>query len=89
MHIPDGFIDGKTAATTALLSAAGVGLALRQVRRLASELVTTGPIEERIEVVRDVCALLRRQGFAYPQTAHSVIEQIGCDAMATGDGALA
>ncbi|HOW79103.1 MAG TPA: energy-coupling factor ABC transporter permease [Verrucomicrobiota bacterium] len=33
MHIPDGFIDGKTAAATALLSAAGVGLALRQVRR--------------------------------------------------------
>jgi cobalt/nickel transport system permease protein len=33
MHIPDGFIDGKTAATTALLSAAAVGLALRQVRR--------------------------------------------------------
>lgn len=33
MHIPDGFIDGKTAATTAVLSIAGVGLALRQVRR--------------------------------------------------------
>ena len=33
MHIPDGFIDGKTAATTALLSAAGVWLALRQARR--------------------------------------------------------
>jgi len=33
MHIPDGFIDAKTAATTALLSAAGVGLALRQARR--------------------------------------------------------
>src|SRR5512142_358034 len=33
MHIPDGFIDGKTAVTTALLSVAGVGLALRQVRR--------------------------------------------------------
>ena len=33
MHIPDGFIDGKTAATTALLSAAGVGLALRHARR--------------------------------------------------------
>jgi cobalt/nickel transport system permease protein len=33
MHIPDGFIDGKTAATTAALSIAGVGLALRQVRR--------------------------------------------------------
>jgi len=33
MHIPDGFIDGKTAATTVLLAAAGVGLALRQVRR--------------------------------------------------------
>jgi cobalt/nickel transport system permease protein len=32
MHIPDGFIDGKTAATTAVLSIAGVGLALRQVR---------------------------------------------------------
>ena len=33
MHIPDGFIDGKTAATAALLSAAGVGLALRHARR--------------------------------------------------------
>jgi len=33
MHIPDGFIDGKTAIATAILSAAGVGLALRQVRR--------------------------------------------------------
>ena len=33
MHIPDGFIDGKTAATTVVLSALGVGLALRQVRR--------------------------------------------------------
>jgi cobalt/nickel transport system permease protein len=32
MHIPDGFIDGKTAAATAALSAVGVGLALRQVR---------------------------------------------------------
>jgi len=33
MHIPDGFIDGKVAATTVLLSTAGVGLALRQARR--------------------------------------------------------
>ena len=33
MHIPDGFLDGKTAATAAVLSFAGVGLALRQVRR--------------------------------------------------------
>lgn len=33
MHIPDGFIDGKTAAATAVLSLVGVGLALRQVRR--------------------------------------------------------
>lgn len=33
MHIPDGFIDAKTAVATAVLSAAGVGLALRQVRR--------------------------------------------------------
>jgi len=33
VHIPDGFIDGKTAAATAALSAVGVGLALRQVRR--------------------------------------------------------
>lgn len=32
MHIPDGFIDGKTALATAALSAVGVGLALRQVR---------------------------------------------------------
>jgi cobalt/nickel transport system permease protein len=33
MHIPDGFIDGKTAVTTAALSAVGLGFALRQVRR--------------------------------------------------------
>jgi len=33
MHIPDGFIDGKTAVTAAALSAAGVGFALRQVKR--------------------------------------------------------
>jgi cobalt/nickel transport system permease protein len=33
MHIPDGFLDLKTAATAAGLSVVGVGLALRQVRR--------------------------------------------------------
>lgn len=33
MHIPDGFIDGKTVAVTAALSVLGVGLALSQVRR--------------------------------------------------------
>jgi cobalt/nickel transport system permease protein len=33
MHLPDGFIDGKTAAVTAALSVAGLGFALRQVRR--------------------------------------------------------
>lgn len=33
MHIPDGFIDGKTAVATALLSLVGVGLALRRVKR--------------------------------------------------------
>ncbi|MBI5243027.1 MAG: energy-coupling factor ABC transporter permease [Elusimicrobia bacterium] len=33
MHIPDGFIDAKTAIAAAALSAAGVGLALRQARR--------------------------------------------------------
>jgi cobalt/nickel transport system permease protein len=33
MHIPDGFIDGKTAVATAALAAAGVGLALRRVKR--------------------------------------------------------
>ena len=33
MHIPDGFIDGKTALVTAALSAVGVGLALRQVKK--------------------------------------------------------
>jgi len=33
MHIPDGFLDGKTALATAALSAAGLGFALRQVRR--------------------------------------------------------
>ncbi len=33
MHIPDGFIDGRTAALAAALSATGLGLALRQVRR--------------------------------------------------------
>jgi cobalt/nickel transport system permease protein len=33
MHIPDGFLDARTAATTGALSALGVGLALRQVKR--------------------------------------------------------
>lgn len=33
MHIPDGFLDAKTVAVTAALAAAGVGLALRAVRR--------------------------------------------------------
>ena len=33
MHIPDGFLDGKTAATAGALSAIGLGAALRQVRR--------------------------------------------------------
>jgi cobalt/nickel transport system permease protein len=33
MHIPDGFIDGKTAVITGALSAAGLGLALRQIKR--------------------------------------------------------
>jgi cobalt/nickel transport system permease protein len=33
MHIPDGFLDGKTAITAAALSTVGVGVALRQVRR--------------------------------------------------------
>jgi cobalt/nickel transport system permease protein len=33
VHIPDGFIDLKTATATAALSAGGVGLALHQVRR--------------------------------------------------------
>lgn len=33
MHIPDGFIDAKTAVAAAALSVAGVGLALRQVRK--------------------------------------------------------
>src|SRR5215469_12833401 len=33
MHIPDGFIDGKTAAVTGGLSATAVGLALRHIKR--------------------------------------------------------
>lgn len=33
MHIPDGFIDGKTAAATTVLAVAGVGLALHRVKR--------------------------------------------------------
>jgi cobalt/nickel transport system permease protein len=33
MHLPDGFIDGKTAATSAALSALGVSLALGRVRQ--------------------------------------------------------
>jgi cobalt/nickel transport system permease protein len=33
MHIPDGFIDGKTAAAAAALSAVGVGWALRRVKQ--------------------------------------------------------
>ena len=33
MHVPDGFLDARTLVATAGLAAAGVGLALRQVRR--------------------------------------------------------
>jgi len=33
MHIPDGFLDAKTAVATGLLAAGGLGAALRQVRR--------------------------------------------------------
>jgi cobalt/nickel transport system permease protein len=33
MHIPDGFLDVKTAAATGALAAAGLGMALRQARR--------------------------------------------------------
>ena len=32
MHIPDGFLDAKTAAATGVLAVAGLGLALRQAR---------------------------------------------------------
>ncbi len=32
MHLPDGFLDAKTALSTGVLAAGGVGLALRQVR---------------------------------------------------------
>lgn len=32
MHIPDGFLDGKTAVATGALAAAGLGVALRQAR---------------------------------------------------------
>jgi cobalt/nickel transport system permease protein len=33
MHVPDGFLDAKTAGTTAALAVAGVGLALHRVKR--------------------------------------------------------
>ena len=33
MHIPDGFLDAKTAVAAAVLSAVGVGMALRQARK--------------------------------------------------------
>jgi len=33
VHIPDGFLDAKTALATGVLATAGLGLALRQVRR--------------------------------------------------------
>jgi len=33
MHLPDGFLDGRTALLTASAAGAGVGLALRQVKR--------------------------------------------------------
>jgi cobalt/nickel transport system permease protein len=33
MHVPDGFLDAKTLITTALLSAAGVGMAIGQAQR--------------------------------------------------------
>jgi cobalt/nickel transport system permease protein len=33
MHIPDGFLNAKTAAATAVISMVGVGIAVRQIRR--------------------------------------------------------
>ena len=33
MHIPDGFLNAKTAVASAVLSAVGVGMALRQARK--------------------------------------------------------
>ena len=33
MHIPDGFLDAKTAIATGVLSFAGLGFALREARR--------------------------------------------------------
>jgi cobalt/nickel transport system permease protein len=33
VHIPDGFLDGRTAVATGVLAAAGLGVALRSVRR--------------------------------------------------------
>src|SRR5512139_1575902 len=33
MHVPDGFLDAKTAVATGVLAAAGLGVALRQARR--------------------------------------------------------
>lgn len=33
MHIPDGFVDARTAVATGLIAGAGVGVALREVRR--------------------------------------------------------
>ncbi|HUL54406.1 MAG TPA: energy-coupling factor ABC transporter permease [Opitutaceae bacterium] len=36
MHIPDGFLDAKTAIASAGLSAVGIGVALRSVRRTSS-----------------------------------------------------
>jgi cobalt/nickel transport system permease protein len=36
MHIPDGFIDGKTALATGVIAAAGLGVALASVRRRAA-----------------------------------------------------
>jgi len=50
MHISDGFIDGTTAAATALFSAAEAGLALRQARRglAAGRVLRPGPALGRV-----------------------------------------
>src|SRR5438270_10652849 len=39
MHIPDGFLDGKTMSAAAAMAAGGVGMAVWQTRKLPPRLV--------------------------------------------------
>lgn len=64
-------------------------VALRQLTRCWSALMAEGEPGARADVAREVFVLLRRAMSQFPLTVQGLIEQIGRDAMASGDGGLA